>query len=52
LVLIGIDMDELTLRARLDACLLNNVEMAQGPQAWRQFTDPFPAWDHDAQNVE
>lgn len=51
LVLIGIDLDERTLRARLDACLLNDVEMAQGPQARQQFTDPFPAWDNDAQNA-
>jgi len=33
LVLIGIDMDERALRTRVDACLLNDVEMAQGPQA-------------------
>ena len=31
LVLIGIDMDEGALRARLDACLLKDSEMAQGP---------------------
>jgi Cobalamin synthesis protein cobW C-terminal domain len=52
LVLIGIDMDETALRARLDACLLNDVEMAQGPQAWQRFADPFPVWDNDAQSAE
>ena len=35
LVLIGIDMDEWALRTRVDACLLHDVEMAQGPQAWQ-----------------
>jgi G3E family GTPase len=52
LVLIGIDMDEGALRARLNACLLNDAEMAQGPQAWQRFTDPFPAWDNNAESEE
>ncbi|WP_218626685.1 zinc metallochaperone GTPase ZigA [Caballeronia sp. dw_276] len=47
LVLIGIDMDEAALRSRLDTCLLSDAEMAQGPQAWHGFKDPFPAWQHD-----
>jgi len=44
LVLIGIDMDEPALRQRLDACLLTDAEMAEGPQAWTHYDDPFPAW--------
>lgn len=44
LVLIGIGMDETALRARLDACLLNDDEMALGPQGWQNLPDPFPAW--------
>ena len=44
LVLIGIDMDEVVLRRRLHACLLNDVEMAAGPQAWGDYPDSFPAW--------
>lgn len=44
LVLIGINMDEPALRARLDACLLTEMEMAQGPQAWQDLPDPFPLW--------
>ncbi|WP_322047727.1 zinc metallochaperone GTPase ZigA [Paraburkholderia sp. J67] len=44
LVLIGIDMDETALRRRLDACLLDDAEMATGPQTWESFDDPFPAW--------
>lgn len=44
LVLIGIGMDEKGLRERLDACLLDDTELALGPQGWRQFEDPFPRW--------
>lgn len=49
MVLIGIDMDEAALRQRLDACLLTDAEMAQGPAAWVRFTDPFPAWGGESQ---
>ncbi|MET3515368.1 G3E family GTPase [Pseudacidovorax sp. 1753] len=45
LVLIGMDMDEAALRARLDACLLTDAEMARGPEAWLRYDDPFPAWE-------
>ncbi|WP_083452248.1 zinc metallochaperone GTPase ZigA [Candidatus Burkholderia verschuerenii] len=44
LVLIGIDMDEAALRARFDACLLSNTEMAQGPTTWVRWENPFPDW--------
>jgi len=44
LVVIGMDMDEAALRARLDACLLNDAEMAQGPTAWMQWKNPFDGW--------
>ncbi|MFT3778391.1 MAG: zinc metallochaperone GTPase ZigA [Ottowia sp.] len=44
LVLIGTGMDEPALRRRLDACLLTDAEMAQGPGAWARYEDPFPAW--------
>lgn len=42
LVLIGIGMDEATLRRMLDDCLLTDEEMEQGPQAWQEYHDPFP----------
>lgn len=42
LVFIGIDMDELELRERLEQCLLTDLEFAQGPDAWAYFPDPFP----------
>ncbi|SDV46441.1 zinc metallochaperone GTPase ZigA [Chitinasiproducens palmae] len=44
LVLIGMDMDEPSLRARLDACLLTDEEMAKGPNTWTTWETPFPDW--------
>ncbi|QGZ65199.1 zinc metallochaperone GTPase ZigA [Paraburkholderia acidisoli] len=44
LVLIGMEMDEAALRKRLDACLLSDAEMAEGPANWVRYADPFPAW--------
>jgi G3E family GTPase len=44
LVFIGIGMDEAGIRAALDGCLLNEHELALGPQAWAAWPDPFPVW--------
>jgi G3E family GTPase len=44
IVIIGREMDETVLTARLDACLLTDDEMALGREAWEAFEDPFPAW--------
>ena len=44
LVLIGMDMDEAALRARLDACLLTDRELADGPRAWVKLHTPFSDW--------
>ncbi len=44
LVLIGMDMDEAALRARLDACLLTDEELAAGPAAWTRLHNPFSDW--------
>ena len=44
LVLIGMDMDEAALRARLDACLLTDEELAAGPAAWMCLRNPFSDW--------
>ena len=44
LVVIGRDVDEAALRSRLDACLLNDTEMAAGPAVWAVLEDPFAAW--------
>ncbi|MFA5488375.1 MAG: zinc metallochaperone GTPase ZigA [Candidimonas sp.] len=44
LVLIGMSMDEAQLRARLDACLLTDEEMARGPVGWMKWSNPFSGW--------
>ncbi len=44
LVFIGIDMDRAALVMGLDACLLDDAEMALGPAAWAAFDDPFGEW--------
>eukprot|EP00877_Chromochloris_zofingiensis_P002580 jgi/Chrzof1/12322/Cz06g30090.t1 len=44
LVWIGINMDQASQRAMLDACLLTDEEMALGPEGWSQFEDPLPDW--------
>ncbi len=44
IVLIGMDMDEAALRARFDACLLTNTEMAGGPEVWVTWHTPFSNW--------
>jgi len=42
LVFIGIGMDEVHIRTRLDRCLV--PEEAFKPEAWTAMADPFPAW--------
>lgn len=37
-------VDRATLQSDLDACLLTESEMADGPEKWRQLTYPFPSW--------
>jgi len=45
MVFIGIGMDEIDLYDSLQACLLSDEELAQGPQLWQEFPDPFPNWN-------
>ncbi len=45
LVLIGVDMDQTFVTAALDACLLTDDELSQGPAVWETWTDPFPGWE-------
>lgn len=52
LVFIGIGVDEAALRARLDACLLTDAEIALGHEAWKALPDPFPAWRLDASEAD
>lgn len=44
LVFIGMDMDEQTLRARLDDALLTDKEMAEGLTKWVSYPDPIDPW--------
>jgi len=44
LVFIGQNIDFARLRAELDACLLDDLEMAAGPEAWARLPDPFGGW--------
>ncbi|MEM7142503.1 MAG: GTP-binding protein [Actinomycetota bacterium] len=45
IVFIGIDMDEIDIRRRLDACVLRGREFEKGPARWARYRDPLPAWD-------
>lgn len=47
LVFIGIDLDAAAVTARLDACLLDDAELAACPAAWAALPDPWPAWFED-----
>jgi G3E family GTPase len=44
LVFIGPRLEVEALRARLEACLLREDELARGERAWRELPDPFPRW--------
>ncbi len=41
LVIIGIDLNEASLRAQFDACLLTDAEMACGPEVWTSWDSRF-----------
>lgn len=47
LVFIGQNIDFERLSAELDACLLDDQEMAAGVQTWERLPDPFGSW-HEA----
>jgi len=44
LVFIGQAVDEEYLTGVLEAALLNDAELAEGPGVWSTLADPFPAW--------
>lgn len=47
LVIVGQDLDKEQIRARFDACLLDESEMRIGPMGWRHLPDPFPPWEQE-----
>ena len=46
--IMALAVDRPTLQAQLDACLLTDEEMAEGPEGWKNFVDPFPSWSTHA----
>jgi hypothetical protein len=44
MVLIGADMDQVSIVKALEDCLLSDAELAGGEDAWQRYPDPFPAW--------
>jgi G3E family GTPase len=54
LVLIGVDVDHDDVLARLDATLLDDDELAAGPEVWCRWPDPLPEWvlDHDGGPID
>jgi hypothetical protein len=40
----ALDVERATLQSPLDACLLTDAEMSEGPNSWKNFSDPFPSW--------
>jgi G3E family GTPase len=44
IVFIGIKLDCDRVRSLLDGALLTDAEFAEGPGAWAEYPDPFPAW--------
>lgn len=45
LVFIGQNLNPQSVRAELDACLLNEQELLAGKQLWETLPDPFPVWE-------
>ncbi len=52
LVFIGQQMDEAAMRARLDACLLDEDLASRDSQAWAELPNPFPEFQMADQVVE
>ena len=44
LAFVGLNFDPEALKQRLDACLLDDVELRRGAEVWQTYTDPFPPW--------
>jgi G3E family GTPase len=44
LVFIGQDLEKEELLSELEACLLDDRELAIGEEKWAKFRDPFPEW--------
>jgi G3E family GTPase len=40
----GLDLDQEGIRSALDCAAVTDEELTAGPDAWRRFADPLPAW--------
>ena len=52
IVFIGVAMNRQEIEAVMDAALVTDEEMAAGPEHWRQFEDPLPSWESEAQHAD
>jgi G3E family GTPase len=44
LAFVGLNFDADALKQRLDACLLDDLELRRGAEVWQTYADPFPPW--------
>ncbi len=51
LVIIGLDLNHDALVAGFDEAVLTDAELLDGPEAWRDYADPFPAWETSDQHA-
>lgn len=47
IVFIGVKLNETALRSEIEACLLNEDEIAKGEVFWQSLHDPFPDWANE-----
>ena len=52
IVFIGQGINEEQAIRALDACLLNETELAAGPDIWKHLPDPFPQWIREVEEAE
>ncbi|MEM9657073.1 MAG: GTP-binding protein, partial [Planctomycetota bacterium] len=52
IVFIGIEIDRPVIESMLEACLLTDEEMREGPAVWSRYDDPLPAIELDADDTE
>jgi hypothetical protein len=45
-------MDQAAIEASLNACLLTDRELAEGPGAWAGYSDPFGPWEDEPAAME
>lgn len=51
IVFIGVQMNRKDIEAQLNAALLTNTEMLEGPREWARYTDPFQDMFRDQEDT-